>query len=45
MKAYELQVKQQQEAYELQVKQQQEAYELQLKNAQLNSAPPPSPAP
>jgi hypothetical protein len=45
MKAYELQVKQQQEAYELQVKQQQEAYELQLKNAQLNSTPPPSPAP
>jgi hypothetical protein len=45
MKAYELQKAEQTRAYELQVKQQQEAYEQQLKNAQLNSAPPPSPAP
>src|SRR5262245_54577360 len=44
MKAYELRVKQQNEAYELQVKQQQEEYQQQLKSAQLNSAPPPSPA-
>jgi len=45
MKAYELQKAEQTRAYELQVKQQQEAYEQQLKNAQLNSAPPPSPTP
>jgi hypothetical protein len=45
MKAYEQQVRQQQEAYEQLVKQQQDAYQEQLKNAQLNTAPPPSPAP